>query len=133
MDCEIPHWLDRGTKYYLRVWKQTWGKPRRENLKRTNGIRDRPRMVCQRRRWAPKGVDCEIPHCLERGTNHFLQGCENLQKEQYLLTVGLGLSCYNVSQSICSMIILSLLIPKLKLRAKIDTHKSLLFELLVSG
>ena len=26
----------------------------------------------------PRGVDYEIPHRLERGTKHFLQGCGNL-------------------------------------------------------
>ena len=26
----------------------------------------------------PRGVDCEIPHRLERGTKHSLQGCGNL-------------------------------------------------------
>ena len=26
---------------------------------------------CQQGRWAPKGVDCEIPHWLGRRTNHF--------------------------------------------------------------
>ena len=49
----------------------------RESPKRTifvssglgNGIRVRHRVVCQRGRWAPKGVDCEIPHRLERGTS----------------------------------------------------------------
>ena len=25
-----------------------------------------------------RGVDCEISHCLERGTKHSLQGCGNL-------------------------------------------------------
>ena len=29
---------------------------------------------CQRGRWAPKGVDCEIPHRLRRMKH---QGCEN--------------------------------------------------------
>ena len=27
---------------------------------------------------SPRGVDCEILHQLERGTNHCLQMCENL-------------------------------------------------------
>ena len=27
---------------------------------------------------APKEVDCEIPHRLERGTKHFLLGCGSL-------------------------------------------------------
>ena len=27
---------------------------------------------CQRGRWTPKGVDCEIPHRLERRTKHSL-------------------------------------------------------------
>ena len=32
---------------------------------------------CQRELWASKGVNCEIPHCLERRTKHSLQGYEN--------------------------------------------------------
>ena len=28
--------------------------------------------------WAPKGVDCEIPRWLEKGTKPFLLECENL-------------------------------------------------------
>ena len=38
-------------------------------------------------------VDCETPHRLERGTKHFLNGCEN----KYLLVV--GLICYKWYQS----------------------------------
>ena len=32
----------------------------------TNGITARHRAVCQQRHWPLRGVDCEIPHCLER-------------------------------------------------------------------
>ena len=42
----------------------------------TNDIRARQQTVCQQGRWVHKGVDCEIPHQLERGTKH--SECENL-------------------------------------------------------
>ena len=31
--------------------------------------------VCQRGRWNPKGVDCEIPHSLEKGTGASEDAC----------------------------------------------------------
>ena len=44
--------------------------PERGELRSPTSIRERNE--CQRGRWAPMGVDCEIPHRLERRTKHSL-------------------------------------------------------------
>ena len=72
--------------FFIRVWKPPSSrhvlKTLRENSKRTisaSGGFERLKMVletdtgqCASEDADPKGVDCEIPHQLERGTKHSL-------------------------------------------------------------
>ena len=46
--------------------KRTISRARRWDV--TDGIRARLWSVCQRGRWAPRGVDCKVPHRLGRRT-----------------------------------------------------------------
>ena len=46
--------------------KRTISRARRWGV--TDGIRARLGSVCQRGRWAPRGVDCKVPHRLGRRT-----------------------------------------------------------------
>ena len=92
VDCEIPHRLERGTKHSITVWKPL---PSKRVLKTLRGSRKgkSPKRIisasgglgplqmvsepdtrqCVSKDAGPRrGVDCEIPRRLERGTKHSL-------------------------------------------------------------